>query len=305
MRFRRMFRAKKPRKYPIERDSQGRSLRARCFQRFDEGMRPVEVAKEEKMKKATVDRYFQDWKQIGPDFERKLTYVRGLLKQSAPARDRNLELFARAGMISKEELEIILAKPNGLRRLMTGKLHLPGQARANRRLAAVLQVALAIDDYLIKHEKTFEDIRFAFEGLLSQNMESRKAEDAEIEEENLEIAFARKVLEVAAIEEQEGRPKRDRLTAEERDAVIKYGLEAKLEQKLRGLETDYWLRVAVLMAEGLTQEQARGKIYQDLVDKGDLEGARIMRQYQDTVHPLKTDNQSKPISPPPPPPSQE
>jgi polyhydroxyalkanoate synthesis regulator phasin len=44
-------------------------------------------------------------------------------------------------------------------------------------------------------------------------------------------------------------------------------------------------------------EEAREKIYQDLVDKGDLEGAKAMRAYQDVIHPVKSSGQSLPKSP--------
>jgi hypothetical protein len=36
----------------------------------------------------------------------------------------------------------------------------------------------------------------------------------------------------------------------------------------------------------MTEEQAREKIYRDLIEKGDIAGAKMMRRYQDYVHPL-------------------
>jgi hypothetical protein len=45
------------------------------------------------------------------------------------------------------------------------------------------------------------------------------------------------------------------------------------------------------MVEGKTVEQGREKVYQDLLDKGDIEGAKSMRKYQDIIHPLKNNNQ--------------
>jgi hypothetical protein len=123
-----------------------------------------------------------------------------------------------------------------------------------------------------------------------------REEDASIEEENQEIAFTRKVIEAATIAEQQGRPKRDRLTNDERNTIIRW----RLESKMRSLETQYWLRISELRAEGLTMEQAREKIYQDLVDKGDVEGARMMHTYQNRIHPPKADNPEAPTSSPPP-----
>ncbi|MFC1989416.1 hypothetical protein ACFLVW_02465 [Chloroflexota bacterium] len=59
---------------------------------------------------------------------------------------------------------------------------------------------------------------------MQENQKRRKTEDADIKEEYQTTAFTRKVLEVAAKAESEGRPKRDRLTDEERAAVIRIGL---------------------------------------------------------------------------------
>jgi hypothetical protein len=55
------------------------------------------------------------------------------------------------------------------------------------------------------------------------------------------------------------------------------------------------------MAEGLTKDQAQEKIYQNVVDSGNLEGAKKVRAYQNLIHPLKTgDQQPSPHTEPPP-----
>jgi len=263
---------------------------------FDEGERPAEVTKLLEMKDSTAKRYFQQWKKLGPNFERKYAYTKSLFEQSAPDRERNLELFARACGITKEELEAILVKPHGLRQLMTGKLYFPGHAETDAKLNISLELALLISDHMIKGRGKIEDVLFAFEYLMKERMQYRTEVEADIKEENEEIAFKRKVLETAVEVEKEGRVKRDRLTEEEREAAIRYGLEAKVKSKLRDLETQYWFRIGELMAEGLSKEQAREKIYQDLIDNGDLKGAEEMRKYQDNVHPLNANEQKPPWS---------
>ncbi len=283
----RLFRVNKSRKYPVQYDDIGQSLRTRCFKLFDEGKRPVEVAKELGMKETTAYKYFQQGKRLGPNFERKYSYVKDLLKPSAPDRNHTLELFARACGITKKELETILDKPHGLRRLMTEKFSFPGHENIDRKRQVALEVALCISNHLTEKGGNFEDVLFAFERLMSQRKKYRKEEDADIEEENREIAFTRQVIEADARIEQQGRPRGGRLTEEERNAIIKW----KLESKARNLEKQYFLRVAELMAEGLTQEQAEGKIVKDLIDKGDIKGADIMRRYQDFIHNRKSANQ--------------
>ena len=51
------------------------------------------------------------------------------------------------------------------------------------------------------------------------------------------------------------------------------------------------------MFEGYTMEEDREIMYKDLVDKGDLEGAKVLRAYQDAVHPMKSAVQVPPKSP--------
>ncbi|MFC1874468.1 hypothetical protein ACFLYX_04115 [Chloroflexota bacterium] len=293
MRIERLFKIRRSRKYPIQRDNRGQSLRTRCFELFDEEKGPVEVAKELGMKESTAIRYFQQWKVLGPNFERKYAYIKGLLKQSAPDRDRTLELLAKACGIPKEELETILARPNGLRRLMTGKFYLTGHANADHKLHVVLEAALFISDYLTKSGGKFEDVRFALERWMKESMDYRRRENADIQEENRDIALMRQVFEAAAKAEQQGQAKRDRLTKEEINTILRW----KLESKARSLEISYWFRIAELRDEGLTIEQAREKIYQDLLEKGDVKGAKMMRSYQDMVHPLKGDDHDPPTSP--------
>ncbi len=52
-------------------------------------------------------------------------------------------------------------------------------------------------------------------------------------------------------------------------------------------ETAYWQMIGLLMSTGLTAEEAREKLYQILLAKGDLEKAQNLRVYQDRVHPVK------------------
>jgi len=107
---------------------------------------------------------------------------------------------------------------------------------------------------------------------------------------NQMIAFSRQVIEVDAQAKREGRIKPGRLSKKEIATILGYGEELKV----KNLEKLYWSRIAVSIGEGLTVEQAREKIYQDLVDKGDLEGAKMVRKYQDMIHPLKSDNREPP-----------
>ena len=297
MRLARLFRTKKSRRYPIKRDGKGKSLRSRCFERFDQEKRPVEVAEELRMKVPTACRYFRDWKQLGPNFEQQHAYFKELLKKTAPDRERTIELCARACEITKEQFETILSQPHGLRRLMTGKFYFPGHADADHKRYVALELVFLISDHLIKNGGKFEDVAFAFRRWLRESQESREEEDAEIKEENKDIAFMRRILEASAENERQGRVKPEKLSDEELNAILRGGLKSLK----RRLEKTYWLRMAELMTEGFTLDEAREKVYQDLLKRGDLEGAKMMREYQDVVHPLKSGDRLPPPSPPQPP----
>ena len=141
------------------------------------------------MKETTAFKYFQQWKKLGPNFEKRYAYVKELLNPLAPDRYRTLELFAKWCGITKEELEKILSQPHGLRRLLTGKFYFPAHEYADRKRQIALEVALTIYDYLIREGGNIEDVRFAFEHWMKENHKYSKAEDADIEEEKMLIDY--------------------------------------------------------------------------------------------------------------------
>jgi hypothetical protein len=96
--------------------------------------------------------------------------------------------------------------------------------------------------------------------------------------------------------ERQGRIQPERLSAEERDVILKWGRQAAV----KNMETMYWFRIVELMMEGNTQEQAREKLYQNMLNSGHIEEAKALRTYQDIVHPLKTGKQQPGSNPKPP-----
>jgi len=46
LRLKNPFKTKNSRRYPVRYDDRGRSLRARCFELFDDGERPIDAAKQ-------------------------------------------------------------------------------------------------------------------------------------------------------------------------------------------------------------------------------------------------------------------
>ena len=296
MRMFKGFGRKKRRRYPIRRDQEGRSLRARCFKMFEERQRPAQVAEELGMEEPTVCRYFRDWQRLGPNFARKYAFVQELFRKS-PDRERNIELYAKMLGISSEQFEAVLSQPHGLRQMLTGKLYFPAQAGAAHKMSISLELGILFSDHLIKNAGKFEDVCFALERYMQENKEYREEEDADITEENKTMAFFHEVLAVDLENERQGRVKPDRLSQEERNTVMKWGIKSEA----RKAQMWYWFQIGTLKAQGLSVEQAREKMCQDLIDKGNLKAAKLMREFQDKVHPLGKNDQAPPPSPTQPP----
>ena len=139
----------KGRRYPIQRDSRGKSIRQRCFEMFDESVRPVETARMLGFNKGTVMRYFRQWKQLDPNFDKQYEFVKPMFSSDNPNRASNIEHFALLCDISPDEFEAELSKPNGLKRFITGKLKFPGHDERDIRRNKVLEIAIFLDEFIV------------------------------------------------------------------------------------------------------------------------------------------------------------
>jgi hypothetical protein len=293
MKLSKLFHIRKSRKYLIKRDKEGRSLRARCFELFEQGRRPVSVAEELKTEEATVYRYFRDWRRLGSNFERSFAYIKSLISKTAPERDKNIELFAKTCGISKDQFEAILSTPHGLRRLMTGKYHFPAHADVDHKRHVALKLALLVSDFLVEQGGKFEDIYFALERSMHEAKKYREEEDALIVEDNKIMAIFHQVLAKDMENERQGQVKPDVFSEEERNVLIRSAISSEMKKA----EIVYWFRIGVLMTTGLTKEEAREKMYQDLLEKGNAKGAKMLREFQDRVHRVKPDSKVPPKLP--------
>ncbi len=294
------FGRKKKRKYPVKRDEEGRSARQRCFEMFDGNIPQADISKAVGVKIETVYRYHQQWaKERG--LEQRILYLKAVLKKDAPDRERTVELLAKTLGISREDVESILLKPHGLRRLLTRKLYLPGHRDADHRRYIALELAVFFSHYLSKHGGSIDDVRYAFERWMKEHQVQREEDDEDIEEENRNIALIRAVMKADAENERLGRVQPDELSVQEKDEIIRAGARAARRRTARDAQKAYWLRIGELTADGLTPEQAREKLYQDLVANGEAKTAKALREFQDIVHPLKPGGGSLPEAPKKPP----
>ena len=273
---------RKGRKYPIRRDEEGRSARERCFELFDKNVPLPEISKAVGVKGETVRKYHQQWLK-NPGIEDQLAYVKELLKnKSHPEREEMMKLVSEVAGVDREQIEGILHQPHGLRRLLTGKFTFPGRIEQDHKRYVALKFAFLISEHLIRDGK-FEDVLSAFDRWMKWHQLRREDRDEDIEENNHRIVFIRRIIELEAENESPKSVRADRLSPRERQVFIRWGIEKANKE----VEVRYWLRIGSLMADGLTTEQAREEMYQDLIQKGDAEGASKLRKYQDYVHPLK------------------
>ncbi len=273
---------KKRRRYPIKRDDYGKSARTRCFEMFEDGLPLPEIARRAGVSKPTVYTYHSQWKKH-PHMDVQLSYLNGLLRRENPERERTIELLARTLGISKEDLETALSKPYGLRSLLTWKTRFPAHEEQDYRWHMALQLASLFTDHLVKQGGNFEDIYNALARFMKGNKRLREEEDQDIKAHNERLASMRRIIQAAVETERRERVAPDRLTPEEVQTVMEW----ELDKEKKKVEIDYWLRIARFKGQGLTEEQAREKLVRELIRKGDLIGAEKLRDYQNTVHPIR------------------
>ncbi len=153
-----------------------------------------------------------------------------------------------------------------------------------------MQLASLFTDHLVKEGGKFEDIYNALARFMKDNKRRREEQDQDIKAHNEEIDLMRRIIQVAVENERRTRVAPDRLTPEEIEVVMEWELDKKKKQ----IEIEYWLRIARLKGQGLTEEQAREKLFRDLIRKGDLIGAKKLREYQNSVHPLRKQPKAPP-----------
>jgi len=293
------LRWKKRRRYPIKRDELGRSTRQRCFEQFEDHVPLEDIARTTGAKISTVHRYHQQW-QKNPKLENEIAYFKWVLGKHAPNRDRSIELLAKMIRIEKQEVEAILVRPHGIRRLLTQKFYFPGNADQDHKRYVALELACFIADYLMKHGGSLEDVRYAFERWMKTHQARREEEDEDTKEENRTVAFLRAILDGEAERERRGRVQPDELSPEERRKLIEAGERSARRSMVRTVQKAYWFTIGELTALGLTEEQARDKLYQELIAQGETKAAEALRAFQDVIHPLKPPGSPPPESPQPP-----
>jgi hypothetical protein len=281
MRIPKLLNRKKSRRYPILLDEFGETLRKRCFELFEQGYRPSQVADVLDANLSTVQTYYRQWKKQGPGFEKFYNFVEPLFRKGSSERDNTLAAIARLLQVSREELERVLERPHGLRCFLSGKLRFPLNDEANRKTYMAIQLAMLLSEHLVERQGKFADFCRAMRRLLAEERATRGAKEQNIAEDNNLMHIIHRMLAADMKKESESSIKPGKFKTEE----IEHLLNWKVGRHSAGLDAIYWKKIVEKMSGGLTRAQAREAMVQELIDKGNPDAAATLRRLQKRIDP--------------------
>lgn len=102
------------------RDDQGRSLRKRSFEWFEEGHDWQQTAKKFNANPATIRRYYHQWMRTPPNFDVGYANLRKIIRDPI-GRIRFIKETASVLQMTTSAIEQVLKRPWGLRSIMLGR----------------------------------------------------------------------------------------------------------------------------------------------------------------------------------------
>jgi hypothetical protein len=141
---------KDQRRYPIQRDEDGQSLRQRCFALFKQGKKAREVAVMLHMKLATTRRYYSQWNGCPPALDDIYKYLKQNLKKKGDLSPRIIGMISEALGIPEWEAVNMVSRPYGLKQLIMGDLIQQKKKQSYSAQEQRLEAALSL---VVLHEK--------------------------------------------------------------------------------------------------------------------------------------------------------
>ena len=109
------------RKYPIRKDEQGKSARRRCFEFFDDGVKPTEAARKIGISPKTAFHYHYQWKKLPEHLEDKYLVLKNYLKERPEVRGKIVKLLSMELGEPEYVISRRLESPWGIKQLASGK----------------------------------------------------------------------------------------------------------------------------------------------------------------------------------------
>ena len=247
----------KHRRHPIKLDQEGKSLRKRCFEAFDQGGRPVAVAATLKMKPATALRYFESWKRLGPQFENRYRFVRKALKNDSGLREDILTQLSKNLEISRDEVLRRLLPPWGLRQMISHKFPIFFSPEEESEGEYRLRLGLTFADFFKGWDESYADFYADLEQFLRNHIPPAP-EGKEAEAKNSHKSKTKPQ------ERQQG-PARARfdfdlqkLTPEKLSELESYVAQKSAEEDAR----DFIALIDLMTVIGISREQATEALFQ-------------------------------------------
>lgn len=133
---------KRSRRYPIQRDEFGRSLRQRAFEAFDEGKRPKQISRELHANPNTLLRYFEAWKKQ----KQRVSYstLRRYMRKNPGFSEVWIKTLADYFEVPPQVIILRTQKPWGLMDLSKGELPDKRLERTRSEIEARLEAALRL-----------------------------------------------------------------------------------------------------------------------------------------------------------------
>jgi len=140
--FPRILGFKGSRKFPIQRDEFGKSLRQRAFEAFDEEKRPMRISEELHANPNTIVRYFEAWKKQ----KQRVSYstLRRYMRKNPEFSEQYITMLADYFEVPKEKIIRRMQQPWGLMDLSKGELPDKRLERTRSEIEARLEGALRL-----------------------------------------------------------------------------------------------------------------------------------------------------------------
>lgn len=115
------FLRKDKRKYPIIKDERGKSARARSFEAYDAGKRPVKVARTLGISPKTAYQYHYQWKKLPKHLEENYQLLKKRLKERPELREEIIKTLSEKLGEPEYRIRSWLQSPWGLKQIMSGE----------------------------------------------------------------------------------------------------------------------------------------------------------------------------------------
>ena len=162
------FLRKEKRKYPIIRDERGKTARARCFESYDKGERPAEVAKKLKISPKTAYQYHFQWKKLPKHYEEEYQALRKYLKERPEARNNIIRALSRELGMPEYKIKLWLESPWGLKQIKSGKWKEIVERQREIKAAKNWRVSRLFIEAMKDHGFTLDEIIDHFQKLIDK-----------------------------------------------------------------------------------------------------------------------------------------